>query len=268
MIAFTHIEKTAGNTITGILRRSFGPRHCDARIWRRKPEESLPSVSRFDLRCSRWVYWNLHSAAGHLMSPYGLRDDSIWFFTFLREPIMRCVSHYQFQVREMGCTLPFDRWISNPGYHNLQTRRLAGSNNLDTAIECVEKRMGFVGLVDRFDESLVMLQHQCPQAGLDARYRPTNVASDNSIKNQLLSDSRAMRALKAANESDVALYRYVRSEIFPRQLRRFGTGLGERVNWLRRQNATFSARPRIRAFLKWHMIYRPLARLSSGSWWF
>ncbi len=75
MYAFIHIEKTAGSTITTILRRSFGTRHSDIRLppaKRRIGERDLrPCIDADDLIRAQRLYPALACIAGHNVKPYG-----------------------------------------------------------------------------------------------------------------------------------------------------------------------------------------------------
>jgi hypothetical protein len=215
----------------------------------------------------------LQCISGHLVHPSDeLADVGLWFFTFLREPLARCASHYQFQVQRLGCTLPFDQWIDNPGYHNLQTRRIAGGEDLDVAIERLRGRIRFVGLVERFPQSLIMLQQRCPLP-LDIRHRPCNMAADNSIKDRLLANADSRTRLLEANRLDLQLYRYAVDHVFARQLAAHEGDVQAAAYRLQRDcqradRSWLAARPPVAAITLRHLLYRPMARLCSGSWWY
>ncbi|MFC1758224.1 hypothetical protein ACFL2H_05595, partial [Planctomycetota bacterium] len=60
MLAFIHIPKAAGTTLANILRRNFGRRHFDTRLF-----SDRPVFTAADYRRIRWLYPNLASIAGH-----------------------------------------------------------------------------------------------------------------------------------------------------------------------------------------------------------
>lgn len=216
MLAFVHIEKTAGQTIIRILRRSLGVHHCDVEPWCKSDD----FFSAKDYRLLQRLYPRLRSIAGHKVKPYSDLDqacESVRYFTFLRHPVVRCASNYQFQVQKMGKRISFDDWIALERYQNLHTRKIAGAADLESAIEILESKFCFVGLVEAFDESLLMLRLAVNAADIDIRYRRANVASDNRIKNELLSNPGTRESLVAANQIDLALYNYVKREIWSRQ---------------------------------------------------
>src|SRR5947209_6943261 len=121
MLAHVHIMKTAGQTFRGILRQSFPGRHCDLMA------EKHPA-SASDIRWAKHFYPGLKSIAGHCVVPHiGVDEAGVdpRYFTFLRDPLQRCVSHYQFSMQRKGSRIPFQRWLAK--YANYQTRILSNS---------------------------------------------------------------------------------------------------------------------------------------------
>ena len=163
MYAFVHIEKTAGTTLNAILRRSFGTRHCDIR---------LPlSSCRDDCRDHREFVEaaDLQRTALVSQPPRNRRSQRKTLLRFVRgvsrnpilHPAARSIvpvsltlsesrpGHTQRSVRTLDCSA----WI-----HNWQTKMIAGEPNAQKAIDLISSRFGFVGLTERFDESLLLLR--------------------------------------------------------------------------------------------------------------
>ena len=189
MLGFIHIRKTAGSTIDMILRQSFGARHLRVRLG--KHRSIHPVAASADLRRCRWICWHLEALSGHGIVPYSDLPSlfpTLRYFTFLREPLARCASDYQFRVTRGGLRQPFGAWVHSELAGNQQTRKIAGVPDAEAAIEILAKQIGFVGLVERFNESLVLWRHWAAAPVLDIRCRPKNVARDNTLKRQLLSD--------------------------------------------------------------------------------
>ncbi|UCE58879.1 MAG: sulfotransferase family 2 domain-containing protein [Phycisphaerales bacterium] len=224
MLAFVHIEKAAGTTMNLILHRSFGLRHCDVQSWHHR--RGLFTAS--DYRRLRWLYPGLMSVAGHYVQPYSdlesARPDTR-YYTILREPLMRCASHYQYQVQHMNIEAGFEEWIANPEFRDFQTRKLVGSDDLDAAIRVLTEKLLFVGLVERFDESLVMLRRKAGIRRFDIRYTRERVAENNTIKRRILDDPDSYKLLVEANRVDAELYRFVAEELMDRQRREYGSTL-------------------------------------------
>jgi hypothetical protein len=245
--------KTAGQTICSILRQSFSGCHCDLVVPR-------PARAK-DLRWAMRFYPRLKSIAGHCVVPYADLESAGFrprYFTFLREPVDRCVSHYQFSVQKDGCRQPFDRWLAR--HANYQTQVLCGHDDAGRAIELLEKRIGFVGLVERFNESLVLLRRWCGR--LDVRYRSRNIATDNRLKKDLLANPRTVALIRDHHAADITLYAYAKSIVYPRYVERFGSGLGAAVEELEESlpGPTILSYKQFVASAKRNMLYKPLTR--------
>ena len=263
MIAVVHIHKTAGTTLASVFKRSFGARHCDVHA-----ENPSRPFSADDLRrLRRRFYPRLRSVLGHDVRVYsGLEDavDRVQWVTYVRDPVSRTASHYQYDRVVGGVDLPFEEWITHDAVRDRQTRILAGPDaTADDAIALLP-RFALVGVTERFDESLMMMKRFVGMR--DIRYASKWVAPTNDIKQRLLTDPEAVAAIEAVNRHDLALYEHVVSEVFPKQVAEYGTSLDADVAWFRRSNrgmtrARMYASPRYVAYVaKWRALYRPWVR--------
>jgi hypothetical protein len=229
--AFVHIMKTAGQTVRAILRKNFGPRHCDFLV----NEEARAD----DWKWARKCYPRLESIGGHSVMPRGEFDrifSGARYFTFLRDPIKRCLSHYQFLI-DCGCSIDdFANWI--PSHANYQCKILCGEEHAEHAIEILESKVKLVGLVERFDESLLLWKRWVGDPKIDVTYRSVNVAKSNRIKQQLLSVPRNRELLEECHNEDLKLHRHVVEEIYPRQQREYGEALADDLRSFQESLAT------------------------------
>lgn len=217
MIALIHIKKTAGKTLKHILRCEYGSGHCDVKRWRPTDE----CFSGDDLVRLQRLFPHLKSIAGHSIrstSDMQAAVPTLRYYTFLRDPIKRCISQYQYSVHQGRCAPDsFEYWIEEPRYRNVLTQSLAGCQDSDAAIDQIAQHIAFVGLMERFDESLGLMQ---PILGLP-RFTPlqrrVNAASDHTIRDAILADDKAMMAVRRANAEDIRVFDYVQREVFPRQ---------------------------------------------------
>src|SRR5262245_13643654 len=135
MYAFVHIDKTGGTTLTSILRRSFGTRHCDIRLplakRRHDGSNHAACIDAADLVRAQRIYRNLVGISGHNVKPYSNLQSArpeLKYVTILRDPAKRFRSH--FLNRSRNHTLEsFDRWADDPMQHNWQTKMIAGEPN-------------------------------------------------------------------------------------------------------------------------------------------
>ncbi len=263
MLVFVHINKTAGSTVRYILRSSYGLRHCDVEPWHSAHDD--PPFSSDDLRRVRRLYPRLASIAGHRITGYADLEDrgtELAYFTILRDPLKLCASRFQYHVdHRRKKTLVFDEWIQRDWLRNAQTQRIAGTQNAEDAIRIIGERGMFVGLTERFDESVVLLK-ALRARDLNIAYSPVNVARKGSIAASLLGDSRTRQALIDANRADLALYEYVANDLYPGFEREFGAGLADAVLEYRRASPQrFDRRNLTLSRMKRHGVYRPMLRL-------
>ena len=260
MLAHVHIMKTAGQTFRAILRQSFQGNHCDLIVGR-------PAAAS-DVRWAKRFYPGLKSIAGHCVTPHSDLDAAGLnprYFTFLREPRERCVSHYQFSMQRRGSRIPFEQWLLK--YANFQTRILSKTQDIGRAIEVLDRRIGFVGLVERFNESLVLFRPWCHEPDLDIRYRSHNIATDNRIKKELLANPRTVALIDECHAQDRILYAHARDVIYPRQVMEFGPTLADELRELEDSlpAPTILSFTQFVATAKRNMLYKPLTRLRQAA---
>jgi hypothetical protein len=265
VLGFVHIEKTAGMSVHRIFQRSFGGRYCIVERWRLSDDW----FSAADYRKLRLFYPRLEALGGHWIKPYGdLREaiPDLRYFTFLREPLARCASHYQHQTVGMGRSVPFEEWIAQDEYRNYQVRKLVGGENADAALRVLREEFLCVGLAERFDESMVLLRHACG-GRLDIRHRPENVAGDPSLKDRLLADPGTRALLEEGNRADLELYQRVRDGLYPEQRKACGAGLEAEVERFLEANHAYQASgagPTLRLRLaqaRRGLVYKPAVQI-------
>ncbi|MFQ5947253.1 MAG: sulfotransferase family 2 domain-containing protein [Acidimicrobiia bacterium] len=271
MLAFVHIHKTAGTTLASILKRSFGARHCNAYSW----SKDGPYFSAADYRRLHRLYSSLESMLGHEIRAYSDLEEAcpaVAYYTFVRDPLVRCASHYQYDRQRGGVEMRFEEWIQDDKTHDRQVRHIAGPEpDAQTAIALLEDNFFFVGLVERFDESLVLFQNVVgPDRLQSIHYFRKWAAPDDVIKDRLLNDRKTRALLEDANRMDLELYEHVTREIYPRQRSDYGPGLDEAVTAFQASNRhtkksdMYLTRNYIGYLLKWRLAYLPTVSISRG----
>ena len=224
ILGFVHIPKTAGSSIKFVLRNSSLWRHCDL-----QPLERYDTFKEADFRFMRkFFFFGIHSISGHSLNPLKSPDDSVQFFTMVREPLQRCLSHYQHVKRahqRRGKDITFEKFLQFKPMHNHQVQHIAKCQDLDKALEEISSRYLFVGLSERFAESLLVLERLSPYR-LDIRFKHMHVAKDNTAKQEVLDNPVLCRLLEESNRLDLELYSFVRDRLYPEQ--RAGAGLEPR----------------------------------------
>lgn len=266
MLVFIHSNKTGGNTVSHILRSSYGRHHCQVEPWHDR--RAGPPMSADDLRRLRKLYPGLKSIAGHRIFGYvDLQEKGTEFryFNFMRDPIKSCVSRFQYKVQVSGKkNLIFEDWIQQDWTRNHQTKQIAGVDDVSEAIRIIKERNIFVGLAERFDESMVLLKALMAK-DLNISYKPVNVARKNTIKDRLLATESTRQMVIDAQKSDLELYDFVRHEIYPTYQREYGPSLETDVadyKHERTRGHSFDYWNLTMCRLKHYMFYKPLLYLN------
>lgn len=254
VIAFVHIQKTAGTSMKFILKNSFGIRHCDV-----NPVDPTPGTpfSAADLAFVRRVHPALASISGHeIIEPTRHLAGRVLPYTMLREPVARALSHLQDKNLRGPAPLVLDDYLADPANHDLQVRRIAGGPDLDEARRLLEEAYLFVGLAERFDASMRAFAALCPWP-LDLRARVANVAASDHIRRRLEEEPEVMARVAEANRLDAELYAWVAAQLFPRLLARAGVTDAAPLPGLPPGRPA----PCFVACRLWHkLVYRPLLK--------
>lgn len=211
MIVFLHIAKTGGTTFQFILENNFGMNHCHLGHFKKD------LLDQRDIDFARKLFPRMRSIAGqNILDPLTYSLPNPFYITFLREPVARAFSNYQDDVtRGRRKNITYEQMLlSDPKLSNLQVKRLTGKADLDRAKQVLEK-FNFVGLTEKFDLSLHLLDKLCP-VKLNYSYKRKVTARDNSIKEALQRDSRLVDMTRERNQLDIDLYDFAVREIFPK----------------------------------------------------
>ncbi len=226
MLAFVHLRRTTGRTIESILSNSFGLRHCPIRLPGSRGPMAVVSAAEVT-RLGR-LFPPLASVSGHGIVPYGDLHQvfpQARYFTFLREPIERCAADFAAQVVRREIPNDFAAWLASPQARNRQTRQLCGAEDASAAIRMIDTCMGFVGLAEQLDTSLVMFRRWVHHERTDIRYSRSQDAAYQAIMGPLLRNLEMRRRLIEANRQDLAVYAHVVETVFPRQVTDYGRRL-------------------------------------------
>lgn len=231
-LVYLHLPKCGGTTIHGILRSNFS-------------EESRYYVDPSDIAGSRREFaakteeerQRIQLLHGHLS--YGWHEHapgSAVYFTFIRHPVERVVSHYNYvryrtdhdhylrdavEREDMSIAEYVSSGVCDE-MNNGQVRLLAGVEDivqepyggsvlpygtndpalLDQALRNIDEHFVFVGLQEHFDESLLLLKRKL---GLRrASYQRKNTGSQHYDKRK--PTEREIEIIKKYNRLDVELY--------------------------------------------------------------
>lgn len=279
-VIFLHLHKTGGLSVNAVLHRQFiGQR--GAVIHKNVPESTRELIAMQQAERDRLAY-----ISGHVY--YGIHQ--IWsapasYFTFLREPIDRTVSSFNFlRVIKHGTDhrvlrADLEAFLREPRRTTYLISRLAGyrDGQLDTLYaesgmgddellaiaETHLRTMRVVGLTEQFDTSLLLLRREFGWQNIYYVRRNTT-----SNKGKVVTPSpQTLDAVRPLYAHDTALYKLAVS-LFDEQCRAYGPSLAADLAQFRKNNAlygrVFGATERLRDTRLYSMIRRMMAGLTRG----
>jgi len=249
-IIFHHVPKAAGSTFSASLYCHYKPNEvfrvsAKTKFERLSMLESLPQSCKVKLKL----------LLSHM--PFGAHrvvGDDWHYYSIVRDPVKRVVSLYRYILAEPSHYLydvcsqagSIDEFINLPAakeMRNEMTRYFLYPEQMDEdetvqdchlalAIENIEKHFPSVGLLERYDESMVLFSLVFKHSPL--YYLRLNKTSGTP---RPLSDL-DKKALAEANSVDVKLYKYLR-ERFERQIVTEGIKIPEDIERFQTQNSIY-----------------------------
>ncbi len=244
LICFCHMIKNAGTTLSYIFRNNYGFNYyvTDKKDFAPDDLEKLLSINR-----------NIKTISGHSLRSVTKLDSvcpDLKYITFIRDPIDRYISHYTHGRIRNPHHMSLEERIKIVGERNYQTKFIIGSKNreqrgfiageeeLVEAKKILANDFAFVGLVEQFDESLILMKKMLNLQDFDLRYQKKNVAPKKIIIKDKLPHN-VIDELREANKLDYELYRFVKDELFEKQKQKYGRGFIEELNHFKRSNENY-----------------------------
>lgn len=222
MIFFLHIPKTAGTTLSTVFKIQYREHEIypwDNIKFHQKIEE-FKNMAKDDPRKT-----GAKLLKGHF--PFGLHEyvngDSR-YLTFVRDPQKRLVSHL-IQFSRMPNSHIRKDYLSGlttleilkkySFFKNGQVNWISGLNKenglsdkykLDVAIKNIENHFAFVGITERFEESLLLMR-EVLNWKFPPFYSSFNVSKKHE-KNQMHLDKATLSLIEEMNQYDHMLYNY------------------------------------------------------------
>ena len=302
MFVFAHIGRAAGTTFRFVLRENFEDKllaihspQIKEHFGATRTTPSTKNLTDEELTQILNCYTDIECISGHFFN-FPNRFDNFKVMTILRDPIERVISHF-FSFRRKYLHLEADKLPIHMKYDyrydinlffkhwdylslkygvantcvNRQTYSIDSNMNLDQAINRLRNEFWFVGLVERFDESLLILREQFKQLGksFDIMYTSQDVAASvvdgvhymsqreavkiqEKEKAELITDE-IRRKIKEMNHMDCLLYEEA-EKIFNEKLNQYPGEIETDLAIHRRQLKFWALKNRLYSDLKINQV--------------
>lgn len=219
-LIFCHLGKTGGTTMHYILSNNL------PLYFALNSEKKFGNHRAFDEKALKKLLnisqKTISGIGGHNLFPHfdyaNLLEEhnfSPFMFTFFRDPIKRYISHLNHGIVNMGLDWDFDYFISRKDYYNVQTRSIAGVQDAEIAIEILKNKFSFVGLIERFDESLLLMKDKFP-GEINMHYEKQNVIEGLKKKYTMSNlSTNQLEKIRELNKEDIKLYDFVKDVYYP-----------------------------------------------------
>jgi hypothetical protein len=278
-VIFLHIPKTAGTTFHTILRKQYGQSSTAA--VRAFTQEDLKD--RLDaLKAKTDGAKSLEVVSGHMIfGAHRHLSSSFRYLTFMREPVSRVISDYYYVQRtpdhdfydpvvtesysladyvESGITIYTD---------NVQTRMIAGVGRdlafgectddvLNQALENLDEHFAGVGITERFDESITLIQRKLGWSV--PMYKTRNRTKKRPDREDISESTRSL--IREHNALDIELYNEAEERFYRDREAQNESDFNRDLQRLHLMNRIYS--PSVKVYIRLRKAFNQL--LGRSSW--
>ncbi|HEY0031149.1 MAG TPA: sulfotransferase family 2 domain-containing protein [Bacteroidia bacterium] len=243
---FLHIPKTGGLTLHDILNRQYAKEETYS-CWNVDDLDEIEQLNLIEKEKIRII-------KGHIKLEIAEKvPQRMFFFTFLREPIARTISHYEYIKRFEGHSFHKEMKAHNyslkdlleggfiKNLDNCQVRFLSGEHHIPfgeinethykKAIQNLENLIYSFGIVEHYDESLLLLQDKL-------HWRTPFYASRNIAPAKEDQSEYPNHLLLKYNQYDLLLYVYAKEKLLG-EIAKKGNEFTARVQRFKKLNKWF-----------------------------
>ncbi len=243
MLCFIHIERAGGTTLHHIMRNNLlSFLTLQPSLWSNDADSVFTAG---ELQAMLRLLPFTKGFGGHTTRVYAgyerVTRQPLKYFTFVRDPVDRYLSHFEYQVDSMSVPWTLESFMAEPRFSNFMTTRIAGTTDVERAKRLLRSESTFVGMTERFDESLHLLRHSLGLPHFDLRYERQNVGRDRAGGPAGAGPERTLtdgvhEQVRAHNLLDIELYEFVRTELYPERVESYGSSLTTDVARFRGEN--------------------------------
>lgn len=232
MLAFVHIEKSAGTSLIHILRRNYFLKYSDVRPLR---SDSNGVFTLNDFNEFKKINPRLECISGHAVKPYGdfMAVNNLKLITMLRDPVKRYISQYQQWIDKKYADISFEEFLETESVSNFQTKKIAGSDDVELAKERLNDFF-LVGALEHFDEFLIMLSQRLNEINFHMAYERRNESRKSTIQKRLMSEY--LSDIEDKNKQDIILYKHVVENIRQENRRLYGPEIDKDLEQFKSSN--------------------------------
>ncbi|MDN5203108.1 sulfotransferase family 2 domain-containing protein [Fulvivirgaceae bacterium BMA10] len=261
-VVFLHIPKAGGTTLRHILLSQYERKNIFYTV-DGNPDQSEKKYLGLDEKSRNGI----KLVIGHIgFSDVFFLNDKKKFITMLRDPVARVISHYYYakkspdhylynHINEKKLTLmEYVQEMPTIELENGQTRLISGLNvplgacsneMLEMAKKNLKMNFTAVGLMERFDESLILYKRRLNWR--NPYYIKANVSKEkkNSTVSQEIID-----IILENNQFDIALYEFVKQN-FDQEVRDAGFSMNMELNTFKTMNFLYQKYSRAKKAAKY-----------------
>jgi hypothetical protein len=222
-LIFLHLPKNGGTTFHSILNRIYHSQNTFTIKTVIPPKTNLDVFLNMDENERK----KIKLLKGH--APFGLHkymNGGANYVTFLRKPEERIISFYYYVLQKPNNKLfntitnnkmslyDFVTQVKSSDVNNCQVRSISGIDDseelmLEKALENIEKHFSFVGITEKYDESLMLLKELYNWSM--PYYQVKNKTKNRPTLNQI--DKKTIDAITEFNYSDNILYKAMEEKL-------------------------------------------------------